>query len=68
MIEALAGGHAGRIVPQRDPRALATGISECLEEPDVTEEKTQMAMYRVHSHYGLTAIMDQTTRLWEGAI
>lgn len=68
MVEALAGGYVGQIVPQRDPRALAAGISECLDEPDITEEKAQMAMSRVHSHYGLTAIMDRTTRLWEGAI
>jgi glycosyltransferase involved in cell wall biosynthesis len=64
-IEALAGGRAGRIVPQRDPRALAAGISECLYDPDTTEEKARIAMSRVHSHYELTAIMNQTIRLWE---
>lgn len=67
MVEALAGGHAGRIVPQRDPRALAAGISECICEPDITEEKARIALSRVHSHYGIAAIMNQTIRLWEEA-
>lgn len=68
MVEALAGGHAGRIVPRQDPRALAAGIRECLDEPDISEEKARIAMSRVHAHYGLTAIMERTVPLWEEAL
>lgn len=67
MVEALAEGRAGRIVPKRDAGALAAGITQCLNESITTEQKAEIAMARVHSHYGQAAIMDQTVRLWEGA-
>jgi glycosyltransferase involved in cell wall biosynthesis len=67
MVEALAEGRAGRIVPKCDAGALAAGITQCLNEPTMTEQKAKIAMSRVHSHYGQAAIMDQTVRLWEEA-
>jgi glycosyltransferase involved in cell wall biosynthesis len=65
-IEALAAGDAGRVVPRSDPRALADGILDCLNDPDLTEVRARAAMSRVRLHHEQALLMDRTVQLWEG--
>ena len=61
------GGDAGRLVPPRDPRALAAAIAEILAEPGRAEAMGRTARKRVESVFqwkdaaaGLVEVFEDT--------
>ncbi len=66
-------GEAGRLVPPRDPRALAAAIRDVLAEPDRAERMGRAARERVQRIFrwddaaaGLVAVFEETLRAAHG--
>jgi glycosyltransferase involved in cell wall biosynthesis len=66
-------GDAGRLVPPRDPRALAAAIEEVLAEPERAERMGRAARARIqrvfqwrHAAAGLAQVFEETLRAAHG--
>lgn len=58
-------GDTGRVVPPRDPSALAQAMSELLElSTEQRRELGQRARHRVTEHYSMEKMQAGFTRLW----
>lgn len=63
--ELLHDGVHGRIVPCRDPAALAAGIVEALRDTDITAARTKAARRRVEGTLSFEARLATMTHLYE---
>lgn len=62
-------GHAGRLVPQRDPRAMADAMADVLSDPEKTERMGRAARARIQRVFqwseaaaGLVDVFEDTLR------
>lgn len=59
-------GATGRVVPPRDPRALAAAMREMLDmDPSKRRDLGALARERVARHYALPAVTRRYEALWE---
>lgn len=65
--EALAGGACGRLVPPGDPRALATGILELIDDPARAAAAGRAARSRFERTYRLEQMVQRYMDLYEEA-
>jgi glycosyltransferase involved in cell wall biosynthesis len=61
-------GHAGRLVPQRDPRALAEAMWEILRDPEETRRMGQAARSRVEKLFQWHQAADEMVGVFEEVI
>ncbi|HEY0996784.1 MAG TPA: glycosyltransferase [Gemmatimonadaceae bacterium] len=58
-------GDAGRLVPPRDPGALAAGLLELLGDSSLRARLGAMGRARVTAHFSMPAVADRYLRLYE---
>lgn len=61
---AVTGGENGRLVPQRDPAALAAGILELINDPFLRQEYGKAARRKVLDELNWTAISARYSRVF----
>jgi len=66
--EVIADAGAGRLVPPRDPPALAKAISELLENWDEAHAEALAARPRIEAIFGWRPIAERTLALYERVI
>jgi glycosyltransferase involved in cell wall biosynthesis len=59
--EVLDHGRLGLMLPPGDPAALARAITECLDQPEQTQQRAAAAQLYAEQHYG----METMIRKWE---
>jgi glycosyltransferase involved in cell wall biosynthesis len=63
VVEALAAGRAGMVVPRSNPTALAGGIVHAMLS-QLTEHRARIGQRHVEEHHDLIRNMDRTVDLW----
>ncbi|MGD2144883.1 MAG: glycosyltransferase family 4 protein [Anaerolineae bacterium] len=57
-------GPGGRIVPPRDPRALANAINELLKDPELRSHLSKAGRDWVHAHFGQEQMVQNTLEVY----
>jgi glycosyltransferase involved in cell wall biosynthesis len=63
--EAVEDGRTGRVVPARDPEALADALIELLSEESIRESMGRAGRSRFEEHFTAEHMVDATLRLYE---
>jgi len=64
MPELVRDGETGRLVPPRDPAALAEAIVATLADPTTAQTRARAGRKRVEAHFSLRAKLDATEALY----
>ena len=64
MPELVRDGETGRLVPPRDPAALADAIAAALADPTAAQAMARAGRKRVELHFSLRAKLDATEALY----
>ena len=64
MPELVVDGETGRLVPPRDPAALAGAIVQMLTDPTAAQTMARAGRKRVETHFSLRAKLDATEALY----
>jgi glycosyltransferase involved in cell wall biosynthesis len=68
MPELVVDGETGRLVPPRDPAALAGAIVQMLTDPTAAQTMARAGRKRVETHFSLRAKLDATEALYRRLI
>jgi len=66
--ELVAPGRTGRLVPPRDPSALAGALSEVLSDPESVRRFGRAGRLFVESEFATARMVDRYDRLWSGVL
>lgn len=66
--ELIEDGVTGRLVPERDPRALADAVSQLLGAPELWPEMTRRARAATEDAYGIPAIAARIEAVYREAV
>lgn len=63
--EAVRDGETGIVVPIKNPEALAEGMREMINNPELSEEYAQAGFERVTNHFTIEQLTERTLKVYE---
>jgi glycosyltransferase involved in cell wall biosynthesis len=68
LLELVADGETGLLVPPRDPRALREAVERLLADPELRERLGREGRARARERFGWDAVIEQTLAVYRDAV